>query len=95
MTPIAKTMLASALLVTSFTVPALADDHGRCGNVPQKDWMKIEQVTAKMTERGYDVRGISADHGCWEVEARDKDGGRLELDVHPVTAEIVHTDHED
>ncbi len=92
---VAKTLLASALLTAAVATPALADDYSRCGNVPRDRWMKIEQVVAKVSERGYEVRGISADDGCWEVKVRAKDGSRLELQVHPVTAEIVHTGRDD
>lgn len=91
----AKTMLVFGLLMTSFAAPALADSYGRCGSVPNEQWMKVDQVAAKVAERGYTVRSIEPDDGCWEVDVRDNDGRRLDLHVHPVTAEIVSTDYDD
>jgi hypothetical protein len=82
--------------VAAAAVPAMASDRdARCGDAPKADWLSVAAIAEKATALGYVVRGVEADDGCWEVEARGKDGAELELHFHPVTAQLVHTDRDD
>lgn len=95
MTLFTKTILAAGLVSAFLAAPALADEKRLCSDVPRDQWMSVNDVTAKIQARGYTVRGVESDHGCWEVDVQDKDGRRAELKVHPVTAEVVQTDPDD
>lgn len=62
---------------------------GRCAARPDAEWLSVEQLTQKLKEQGYTVREVERSHGCYEVEATDAKGGRVEIYVDPATAEIV------
>ncbi len=69
--------------------PVLAEELATmCPRSPSDQLMTKDQLTAKAKEMGYDVRGIKAQEGCWEVKGFDKNGKRVEFHMDPVTAEI-------
>jgi hypothetical protein len=35
------------------------------------------------------IRKIEFDDGAWKVEGRGRDGGRIEMKIHPQTGEIL------
>ncbi|SOD95449.1 PepSY domain-containing protein [Caenispirillum bisanense] len=49
----------------------------------------MEEVAAMLEGQGYDVRKMDTEDGCIEMKGMDKDGKRVEVYVHPVTAEVV------
>ncbi len=69
--------------------PALASESDRCGTTPRDQWLPEATIKTKVGELGYEVRKIKAENGCYEVKGVDKNGAKVELYVHPVTAEIV------
>ncbi len=87
-----KILAATAIALTVFATTAHADDDRRCGNVPIADWMSEADLRAKITPLDIDVREIDIDDGCYEVEARNKDGREVEISFHPQTGEQVHID---
>lgn len=82
--PVALAMLGVAAIVT----PALAADED-CPDHPRSEWMGQNAITTKAKEQGYDVRGVKADDGCWQVKGYDKDGKRVQLYYDPVSGEIL------
>lgn len=93
-----KTTLLTATLLAAL-VPAgaaLADDDDRaCGNAPRDQWMSEDALKARVTELGYQVRGIDTDDGCYEVYAVDGNGVRSEIYFNPVSGEIVRNKADD
>jgi hypothetical protein len=82
---------ALGLLLFAAT-PALALDDWLKGNhlnVPRDQWLSPTEVIDKLTAQGYQVREIEADDGAYEVEMTDKNGARIEIHVHPATAELL------
>jgi len=71
--------------------PAFADDDDYCGNIPRSEWKSISEVASAVEAKGYQVREIEADDGCFEVEARRENGERVELYINPRTLDIVRT----
>lgn len=63
--------------------------------VPMADWQPREAVTRFAVEKGWDVRRIRIDDGCYEVEGRDAEGRAIEVKLHPGTLEIVEFEFED
>jgi hypothetical protein len=95
-----QTLLAAAVVAGAAgfgASAAMADDRDdfRCAAVPRADWMSVADITAKATSLGYEVRGVEADDGCWEIKARDKDRREVDLHFDPVTAKLVHTNYDD
>ena len=81
--------LASALAAAVLAAgPASADSNRRL-NVPADQWMSHTQLTEKLTAQGYTVREIESDDGAYEVKVTDKNGVRIEMDVHPATGDVL------
>jgi hypothetical protein len=84
-----KIACATAIL-GALAIPAQADDDDRhCGRVAAGEWMSVSDITARAASMGLDVREVERDDGCYEVKGRDGEGRRVELKLHPATAEIV------
>ncbi len=91
-----RTAFAAALIaVLAPAGAALADDDAHCGKTPRDQWMSEEEVKARATELGYEVRRVETDDGCYEVDAIDRNGVRLEIDFHPVTGALVSSKDDD
>jgi hypothetical protein len=67
----------------------VASDRARCTARPAAEWLPVDQLTQKLKEQGYTVREVETSHGCYEVEATDGKGLRVEIYVDPATAEVV------
>lgn len=88
-----RLLLVTAAASLAFAAAAQAgDDRLRCGSVPAADWMSEQDLRTKVTAMGIEVRDISIDDGCYEVEGRNRDGRRVEIGVNPKTGEQVWID---
>ena len=86
---IKQATLAGALLAgLVLGGPVRAEEAAGCPNYAKDQMMTKDQLTAKLKTMGYNVRGIEAQEGCWEVKGFDKDGKRVEFHIDPATAEI-------
>ncbi len=84
------TVLGALLLASATALPTMASpDDARCGASAAGAWKSTDEVRAAMEAKGYRVRRIEEEHGCYEAYAFDKDGRRYELYIHPVTLEVV------
>ena len=71
---------------------ALADDD--CF-VPMANWQPREAVARLAAEKGWTVRRIKIDDGCYEIDGRDAQGRRIEVTIHPATLEVLALEYED
>jgi hypothetical protein len=94
---LATAAIASIGIMGGLTSVAHADDNDRrrCGNVPIADWMSEGDLRNRITPLGIEVREIDIDDGCYEVEARNKDGRKVEIHFNPQTGEQVWIDGDD
>ena len=86
--------LSAAALVASViaTLPlhvAGATGLATCDSGSPDTWQPQEKLTAMLKEKGWDVRNIKIDGGCYEVYALDEKQERVEAYFHPVTLERV------
>lgn len=59
----------------------------------QANWMSPKDVQTKLEGAGYtDFREIERDKNKYEVKATDPQGQRVEMDVDPVTGDILKTE---
>ena len=56
---------------------------------PQSGWQSEEKLEKLLADKGWQVRRIKEDGGCWEVYALDDKGQRVEAYFHPVTLASV------
>ena len=71
---------------------AVADDDWF---VPMAEWQRREAVARLGDEKGWTVRRIKIDDGCYEIDGRDANGRRIEVTVHPSTLDIIEFEYED
>jgi len=70
--------------------PVLGQEEQRCNPAPDATWLTIAQVAERITAQGYtNITEIEREDRCYEVEAEDKEGKRVEIHVDPVSGEIV------
>ncbi len=88
-----KRILVPVLAAFScISLNVLASDDIQCSNTPKSEWLSEEEIKAKAIEMGYDVRRLKVDDGCYEINAIDPDGRKVEVYFHPITAEVVKTE---
>jgi hypothetical protein len=62
-----------------------------CDSGPKSGWQPVEKLEQALKEKGYTVRRIKEDGGCYEVYALNEKGERGEYYFHPVTLAPVPT----
>ena len=83
--------LASAALAVVSVPPAGATGLATCDSGSPDTWQPQEKLTAMLKDKGWQVRNVKVDGGCYEVYALDDQGERVEAYFHPVTLERVQT----
>ena len=83
--------LAAALLAIASARVAGATGLATCDSGSPDGWQPQEKLTAMLKEKGWDIRNVKVDGGCYEVYAIDDKGERVEAYFHPVTLERVET----
>jgi hypothetical protein len=88
---ITAALLTTAALAIGSAQPAGATGLATCDSGSPSGWQPQEKLTAMLKEKGWEVRNVKVDGGCYEVYAIDDKGGRVEAYFHPVTLERVQT----
>ncbi len=92
-----KNTLASIVIatagLTSFIASSGAHATGlaTCDSGAKETWQPQEKLEKMLTDKGWKVRRIKIDGGCYEVYALDEKGGRVEAYFHPQTLAPVPT----
>lgn len=87
-----KTLMILGILAVLPAGTALADDH--CF-APMSDWQPREAVAKLAKDKGWTVRRIKIDDGCYEIDGRDAQGNRIEVMIHPATLAVIRIEKED
>jgi hypothetical protein len=88
-----KTVLSAIVVSAALhaTSPALATGLATCDSGPQETWQPQAKLEKMLTDKGWQVRQIKIDGGCYEVYALNEKGERVEAYFHPQTLEPVPT----
>jgi hypothetical protein len=62
-----------------------------CDSGPKDGWQPQAKLEQALKDRGWTVRRIKEDGGCYEVYGLDEKGQRVEAYFHPVTLAPVPT----
>lgn len=87
----AALILGIALAGFAATVDAHATGLATCESGPQSGWQSEDSLRKQLTDRGWQIRRVKIDGGCYEVYALDDKGARVESYFHPVTLQHVLT----
>jgi hypothetical protein len=80
---------AAAMLAAA---PAHATGLATCDSGPKEGWQPVARLEQQLKDKGWQVRRVKEDGGCYEVYAIDDKGTRVEAYFHPVTLAPVPTD---
>jgi hypothetical protein len=85
--------LAAAVAAFAFgaTQPSLATGLATCDSGPQEKWQPQAKLEEQLKSKGWQVRRIKVDGGCYEVYALNEKGEKVEAYFHPLTLEPVPT----
>ncbi len=88
-----KTFLCALAAGTALFAAATTHATGlaTCDSGPQEKWQPQATLEKQLTEKGWKVRRIKVDGGCYEVYALDEKGERVEAYFHPLTLAPVPT----
>lgn len=88
-----KFSVTSSVTVALLCVAGYAQATGlaTCDSGPRETWQPQEKLEKQLTEKGWKVRRIKEDGGCYEVYAFDEKGERVEAYFHPKTLALVPT----
>jgi hypothetical protein len=75
---------AAALLATMAS-GAQATGFATCDSGSRESWQPEDKLVAMLKEKGWQVRRVKEDGGCYEVYALDEKGQRMEAYFHPRT----------
>jgi hypothetical protein len=84
-----------AVSLAGTVAPALADDD--C-DVPVERWQTRDAVSQMARQKGWDLKRIKIDDGCYEVRGQDAGGRAFKAKLYPETLEVVeikYRDHKD
>ena len=72
-------------------IPAHATGLATCDSGPRETWQAQEKLEQILKERGWQIRRVKIDGGCYEVYAFNEKGERVEAYFHPKTLAPVPT----
>ena len=84
--------MKTMFLLTSFAIiltgPALAG--GKCSTSPKSAWQPQAKLEAQLASKGFKVRRVKVESGCYEVYATNKDGKRENIAFNAETLEQLN-----
>ena len=86
-------ILSLALATTTLLIASAAQATGlaTCDSGNPNTWQPQEKLETMLKERGWQIRRIKIDGGCYEVYALNEKGERVEAYFHPLTLAPVPT----
>lgn len=86
-----KTSSALLAFVALAASPCFATGLATCDSGAQETWQPQSVLEKQLTDKGWQVRRIKVDGGCYEVYAIDDKGEKVEAYFHPQTLAPVPT----
>ena len=88
-----KFIISSTVTAAFLCIAAHAQATGlaTCDSAPRDTWQAQEKLEKTLTDRGWKIRRVKEDGGCYEVYAFDEKGERAEAYFHPQTLVLVPT----
>lgn len=94
-----RNLLILRALITCSLLASVSAAHATglatCDSGPKQDWQPEVALEQMLEEKGWEVRQIKEDGGCYEVYALDESGQRVEAYFHPVSFELVLIEREE
>ena len=92
-TLVATLTLTGGILAAGATLAPTFAQNAPAAAATQSNWMSLKELQSKLEVAGYrDFEKIERERTRYEVKAIDPHGQRVELDVDPVTGDILETE---
>ena len=91
MTRLHHVLAGAAIALGAVATPAFATGLATCDSGPKSGWQPSDKLEQSLKAKGWTVRRIKEDGGCYEVYALNEKGERGEFYFHPVTLAPVPT----
>ena len=85
------TWMAAAVAALLAGAQAGATGLATCDSGPRESWQPQDKLEKILTGKGWKIRRVKEDGGCYEVYAFDETGERVEAYFHPKTLDLVPT----
>lgn len=85
------TALTVLFALAAFATTAQATGLATCDSGPTSGWQPQSKLENDLKAKGWQIRRIKVDGGCYEVYAMNDKGQRVEAYFHPVTLAPVPT----
>jgi len=81
----------AAMAAVSLLAAAAVQAHGlaTCDAGPEEKWQPKEKLERQLTDKGWKIRRVKVDGGCYEVYAVTAKGDKIEAYFHPLTLQQV------
>lgn len=89
-----KPLIIAAIFTVAAAGGAFASSETRC-NVPMSEWQPVQALKKKLEAKGWKIRRIKTDDGCYEVYAVDASGRRVEAYFNPKSLKLVRRKDDD
>jgi hypothetical protein len=89
--PPAAALLALVAGLLASAGAAHATGLATCDSGPRDKWQPQAKLEQMLKDKGWQVRRVKEDGGCYEVYALDDKGQRVEAYFHPLTLAPVPT----
>jgi len=83
--------VVAAAIALALVLPARATGLATCDSGPRETWQPQEKLEKMLKEKGWQIRRVKEDGGCYEVYALTEKGERVEAYFHPKTLAPVPT----
>jgi hypothetical protein len=90
-----KTSLIVLTVLLSLGASSIARADDDDCTVPMAQWQPRTAVQTMAETKGWSVRRIKIDDGCYEIKGRDAQGREIEVKLDPATLEIVEFEFDD
>ncbi|MFC2967119.1 PepSY domain-containing protein [Acidimangrovimonas pyrenivorans] len=90
-----RKLLTMTTVLTGLSLAGMAVAEDRDCTAPMANWQPRQAVQKMAEEKGWTVRRIKTDDGCYEIKGRDARGRRIEAKVDPATLAVVDMEYED
>ncbi len=87
--------LGACLLAASLGLAAAPTAAGDDCDVPIERWQTREAVTQMARQKGWNLKRVKIDDGCYEVRGEDAQGRAFKAKLDPETLEIVKIKYRD
>lgn len=87
-----KSLCVMIVIGVTWCAQSFATGLATCDSGPEDTWKSQDELRQQLVRKGWEIRRIKIDGGCYEVYALNDKGERVEAYFHPQTLEPVPAD---